>query len=267
MKYFLKRKITHILFISIGLLSLINVAHASQVMTPTIININNNAQINIALSSEDINRIFVQNQKITSINAPSGLLSGHNDSSGSIYANIHGDTPFTAFISTNLGLHFSLLIMPKSEPGQTIEFISNQIQPKNNVIVKKTVIVNHSMPAQTYEQSESYEKTVVDLIKEVMQQKTPPGYTNISPKAFSQIGILTVSSDVAQNSGLTQSVKAGFLGGQLAVRVLKVVNNTSKPVQLIANAFYSPGIRAVAISQEYVPAGGKTYVFEVVSND
>src|SRR3990167_2295355 len=267
MTYFLKRKISSLIFMTSGLFLLIGNAQASQVMTHTVIDINNNAQINIALSSEDINRIFVKNQKITSINAPSGLLTGHNDSSGSIYANINGDTPFTAFISTNLGMHFSLLIMPKSEPGQTIEFKSNQIQPKSNVIIKKTVIVNHSMPAQTYEQSESYEKTVVNLIKQVMLQKTPPGYTNISPKAFSQIGIFTVSDNVAQNSGLTQSVKAGFLGGQLAVRVLKVVNNTSNPVQLIANEFYNPGVRAVAISQEYLPKGGKTYVFEVVSND
>ena len=167
MKYFL-RKITNSLLATTGFFLFMVNAQASQVMTPNMITIKNNAQINITLSSVDINRIFVKDQKITSIDAPSGLLTGNNDKSGSIYANINGQTPFTAFISTNEGLHFSLLIMPKSEPGQTVEFISTQVVPAKIIVPKTMVIVNHSMQAQTYEQSGSYEKTLVNLIKEVM---------------------------------------------------------------------------------------------------
>ena len=71
---------------------------------------------------------------------------------------------------------------------------------------------------------------MVRLIKDVMIQKTPSGYTEILPKAFSQIPIFTVSSNVANSNGLEQSVVGGFLGGELAVRVVSVTNETSKPV-------------------------------------
>lgn len=160
-------------------------------------------------------------------------------------------------------MHFSLLITPKSEPGQTIEFQATGFSNQNQ---KSAPIVHHSVVAQAYEQSSSYEKTLVHLIRDVMLQKTPPGYTQISPKAFSQVQALTIPDSVVQGSYLSQSVKAGFLGGAFAVRVVSVTNNSSHSVQLTANQFYNPGVRAVAISQEYVQSGGKTYVFEVVSN-
>ncbi|EKD92154.1 MAG: conjugal transfer protein TraK, partial [uncultured bacterium] len=114
-------------------------ASALQVMAPTVISITQNAQINIDLSNTDINKIFVYGQKITAITKPDAIFNSNNDSSGNVYATISGDNPFTAFISTDQGLHFSLLITPKAEPGQTIEFqatgFSNQSQSQKNTTI------------------------------------------------------------------------------------------------------------------------------------
>ena len=243
-------------------------ANAEQVMPPTSISISQNAQVNIDLSNTDINKIFVNGQKITAITKPDNVFNSNNDASGNVYATISGNSPFTAFVSTDQGLHFSLLITPKSEPGQTIEFLPTGFSNKNsgNKAQKNAPIVHHSVVAAAFEQSSSYEKTLVNLIRDVMLQRIPPGYTAISSNAFSQISQFVVSSTVTAVSGLTEKVQAGFLGGALAVRVLSVKNASSKPVELLANQFYNPGVRAVAISQEYLQSGGKTFVFEVVSN-
>src|SRR3990167_9896154 len=72
---------------------------ADNIINPRIIVITQNSEVPLDLSTRDANRIFVENQKITSINAPEGELTGHNDSSGSIYVNINSSAPFTAFIS------------------------------------------------------------------------------------------------------------------------------------------------------------------------
>ena len=238
-------------------------AENAEVLKPNVIAINPNAQVNIELSNTDINRIFVKNEKITSIDAPGNLLTARNDNTGNIYSNINGKSPFTAFVSTNLGLHFSLLISPKSVPGQTVEFDAPILQSKP---VDRTVVIQHNANAQGFEQSAPYERTLVRLLKDVMIQKTPAGYTEILPKAFSQIPIFSVSSNVANSNGLEQSVVGGYLGGELAVRVISVKNDTSKPVQLYENQFYAPGVRAVSISNEDLGANGKTTVFEVISN-
>src|SRR3989338_9379044 len=118
-------------------------ALASQVMAPTVILIQQNAQINIDLSDTDINKIFVNGQKITAITKPDTIFNSNNDSSGNVYATILGDNPFTAFISTDQGLHFSLLITPKAEPGRTIEFKPTGFS-KNK---KLAPVVHHSVAA------------------------------------------------------------------------------------------------------------------------
>lgn len=233
---------------------------------PTVIAIDPNSQASVNLSKTDINRLYVHGEKITAINFPGSMLSAHNDSSGGIYVNTNSNAPFTTFISTNMGLHFSMLVIPKSIPGQTIKFIAPIPKTTPNQNQKNTAVIQHSAHAYDFEKSAPYERTLIRLIKVVELGNTPPGYTNIAPKAFSQISIFNVPNSVGKIGGLSQSVEAGFLGGSLAVRVLSVKNTISKPVELFENEFYSPGVRAIAIQQEYLKSNATTNVFEVISN-
>lgn len=264
----MNNKFFKILFLSIltVLTSSISYASSDNVTEPTVISINSNSQASVNLSETDINRLYVKDQKITSINFPDDALTSNNDASGAIYINLKINSPFTAFITTNLGLHFSLIIIPKSIPGKIIKFIAPIPKVSKEENQKGTVVIQHNSDAYAFEQSAPYERTLIRLIKDVELQKTPPGYTNIASKAFSQIGIFNLSGSVGNNAGLSQTVEAGFLGGELAVRVLKITNTTSKPVELFENEFYADGVRAVAIQQEYLKSNANTYVFEVVSN-
>ena len=241
-------------------------ALTDKLIAPTVIAIDPNSQASVNLSKTDINRLYVQGEKITAINFPGSQLTAHNDASGGIYVNTNSNAPFTAFISTNMGLHFSLLVIPKSVPGQTIKFVAPILNTESNQNKKTTVVIQRNPDAIDFEKSAPYERTLISLIKVVELGETPPGYTNIAPKAFSQIGIFNVADSVGNNAGLSQSVESGFLGGSLAVRVLSVKNTTSKPIEVSENEFYSPGVRAVAIAQEYLKSNATTNVFEVISN-
>lgn len=264
----MNNKFFKILFLSIltVLTSSISFASSDNVTEPTVISINSNSQASVNLSETDINRLYVKDQKITSINFPDGALTSNNDASGAIYINLKINSPFTAFITTNVGLHFSLIIIPKSIPGKIIKFIAPTPKVSKEENQKSTVVIQHNSDAYAFEQSAPYERTLIRLIKAVELGNTPPGYTNIAAKAFSQIGIFNVPNSVGKNSSLSQSIEAGFLGGSLAVRVLSVKNTTSKPVELFENEFYSPGVRAIAIQKEYLKSNAKTNVFEVISN-
>lgn len=254
--FFFNKKL--IFFISCLLCCLlINVGYATQIIKPQQVVIHNNVQANVSLSNKDINRVFVRGEKITAIDAPNGLLSAHNDSSGSIYLNIYGSTPFTAFVTTNNGLHFSLLILPKSEPGKTIEFKVTGYSPKQ---VKNYSHFNRQ--PNEIEKRSPYQKLLVELIRQTMLGKVPPGYSAISASAFSKIPMFKTNSI----TGISQKVSAGFIGGQLAIRIVKVSNITHRGKRLYANEFYTPLVRAVAISQQYIPKGSNTYVYEVISN-
>ena len=236
----------------------VSLANAAITVAPVSIQVANDQQAQINLSNEDINRVFVQGDKISRFNAPNRRLVAHNDQSGSIYMNVYGKTPFTAFVTTQKGRHFSLLIIPKSKPGVTVRFIPTSPAFSH--------YVNHSRSAKRFEQSTPYEKTLINLLRDTLLQKTPAGYSAISASNFSSIPIFKVSKYCNKQKLLSEQVVAGFLGGELAVRVIKISNTSNHTISLYANDFYRPGVRAVAIAHDMIPARQSTDVYEVISN-
>ena len=225
---------------------------------PQQVRIKNEERAQVSLSSQDINKIYVDNDKITAISAPHGRLTSNNDSSGSLYLTVNGEAPFTCYISTEKERHFSLWVIPKSIPVATIEFKSQS---------REAIHINHHTDAgRAYESSSPYQKTLVNLLKSSMNNEVPPGYASISPKAFSQVKCLQLINDHTKHAKIKQSVVAGYLGGDLAVRIIEVKNKTRHALTLSEQGFYSPMVRAVAISQPYLGGHQVTYVYEVVSN-
>ena len=235
-----------------------NCVIASASLAPLSINIANDEQANISLSSEDMNRLFVNNDKIISVNAPNSRLIAQNDQSGSIYINVTGVTPFTAFVTTESGRHFSILVMPKRVPGVTVRFMPTT--------PSATHYITHSAAGQKLEDSTPYENTLVALLKDAMLQQVPPGYSSIAPSAFSSIPVFAIPPYLDAKKTLAEKVVSGSLGGELGLRVIELDNKSRHNITLVASNFYMPGVRAVAIDSEYVPGHKSTYIYEVISN-
>ena len=92
-----------------------------------------------------------------------------------------------------------------------------------------------------FESSLPYEKTLVSLLQEVMLGRTPSGYVAISARAFEKIAVLHVPRYLGGRHFLSERVVSGFLGGALAVRVVKLTNESNHGVVLVARDFYFIG--------------------------
>lgn len=227
---------------------------------PLAIRIANEHQVSVALSNQDINRVVVAHDKITRVNAPAHRLVAHNDPSGALFVNVIGSAPFSAFITTEHGRTFSLFVLPKSEPGVTLRFIPT------------TPVARHTPPPPSHatervESSSSYQQTLIQLIRDMVLQRIPPGYSAIAPRAFVHVAALAVPRYLLRKRFLSEQVVAGFLGGALAVRIVRVTNRSRHHVTLVAREFYAPGVRAVAIATPTVAPRQSTLLYEVVSND
>src|SRR3989339_1330495 len=77
---------------------------------PTVIQLENNESASVVLSDTNINRILVVNDEITHLTCPQNLCAAEHhssDTSGAFYVNLMTQSPFTVFVSTNSGRHFS----------------------------------------------------------------------------------------------------------------------------------------------------------------
>ena len=213
-------------------------------VAPTKINFNKNEQISVALSKDNINRVFVKGDKIVSINAPDGFLTATNDPSGSAYVNVLYPRTFSAFVSTLSGNHFSMLVLPRSEPGQTVELISN----------------GGNSTAKHWEKSSSYQVLLIKLIKDVLNNKTPDGYD------YTQIKQSKPYESYRFRGAYYLIPQGVFTGDKLAVKVFLADNRSDYPVKIIPNELYGPGVRAIATTSQSLAPHAQTKVYEVIDN-
>jgi type-F conjugative transfer system secretin TraK len=115
-----------------------------------------NATINLTLSLTDINRIAIFQDKILSINGPTGLYSAKNDANGAAYITLLGTNPFMLFISTVKGHNVSLFVRPQK-------------------VIGKTIVLTPTTPVKIGEHKEiaaSYQKTLVAFINGMITKET-----------------------------------------------------------------------------------------------
>jgi conjugal transfer pilus assembly protein TraK len=109
------------------------------VQAQTGLRVKENETIELTLSRNDFNRFFVEDDKITTLRFPENYLGVENDKDGSVYVSVKYDKPFTLFVTTEKGTHFSAVIKLSDTLGQTIGFsainprvekIKGELKPK-----------------------------------------------------------------------------------------------------------------------------------------
>ena len=203
------------------------------------INLKNNEQSEVSLSYIDTNRIFVNQSEITEIHGPQQRFVVKNDESGSIYLTPNGQNPFTLFFDTENKQHFSLLISPKSIPGQTIEV---------------TMPIIKSTKMSSYAQNQ-FEYQIESLVRGAISNNLPEGYS-----------CTTIKNAKAQKifgGGFVSELTNVCSGESLTLSTYIIKNNTHRMKRLNPSYFYHDGIASVALQHENVKSGGKTVVYEV----
>ncbi|QLZ68939.1 type-F conjugative transfer system secretin TraK [Legionella sp. PC1000] len=94
------------------------------VVASNTIPIKDNSDISLTLSQGNYNRILVKNDKIIEAVFPEKTMAIKRDEQdGSVYIMLAATNPFTLFLTTEAGRHFSLTLTSEESLGKTIELI------------------------------------------------------------------------------------------------------------------------------------------------
>lgn len=206
-----------------------------------------NDTIPIKLSSLNLNRLVVKDDKITTLSCPVGFCTtkgNNNDKSGSITIKLNIALPFTAHISTKKGRNFALFITPKATPAIVSEF-----KASNSHITKKSV----------FTRGFDYPVEIATLTKEMILwsrfKKPISGFKMhpVDPESLPK----TNSSDLAI---IPQTV---FVGADYSAIIYKIKNNTKDEMKITTAQFYSYAARSASVSKDKLAPSEEALLYVV----
>lgn len=193
--------------------------------------------IEISLSKNEYNRVYVVNDKIKGAHFSNKNLTIQNETDGSVYIDLLQDLPTTVFFDTQKGHHFAALIKPLDALGQTVKLTAKSASPRARVVEKDT----------------GYEQMITNIVKAMKTNSIPEGYgLKKSYSSYKNLGF-----------GLRQKTSQTLIGDGLVGETVEVYNASKKSVQLNEQWFADKKTRAVSLSQNALLPKHSTQVFVV----
>ena len=197
-------------------------------------------EVSANISSTGLNRIAIENDKITGIKGTAGEFEYDKDTeNGQIFIKPIEvkDKPIYVFLTSESGNTYSLSLT------------TSEVSPENIILVP----VDKPKPTNG-EQSTSYESTLKQLISAMHTQSSIEGYA---------IEGVKVRLPKIQNAKVTHV--QSYMNSKLQGEILEVTNNSSESINLAELEFYYDGVRAVAIVDRVLEAKQSTRVYVVRS--
>lgn len=189
-----------------------------------------NAMLDVSISSNSLNRIFVTTDRIVETYGIEGSFKIEKDEEqGSVFiipTAFYKSSPFNIFIKTEHGHHYALHLKPADIESQTIA-----LKPLSPATIQ----------AKRWEISSPYETTLIDLIKDMVIEKTPEGYAVIS---------LGYDQPTQTKHPLSFRLMTIYRGDRLEGQVWQVKNNAAHDVQLEPQYFDDERILAAAFNKK-----------------
>lgn len=131
----------------------------------TKVEVTENGNVEIAISKDNFNRLVVEHDQITQARYPSKRVITQYDKDGSLYLDARDDRPFTLFVTTKKGKHFSATVKVKEVLGQTVSFHQKQrLNPKSRK--NRVESINHA-------------RKLSHLLKSTIEERDVKGYESI----------------------------------------------------------------------------------------
>ncbi|MFB9214240.1 type-F conjugative transfer system secretin TraK [Vibrio sinaloensis] len=200
--------------------------------------------IPLSLSSININRLVVKNDRILSIVCPKGFCTSagnQKDASGSITLKINIQLPFTAHLTTEKGRLFALFITPKATPALVTEFSWTDAYKEQESVIERSADYPAAMIALTKAMMRHvHDGTPISGFKRhVVDQKT-------LPKDENKLAIIP---------------KTVFVGKSYSGIIYHVKNQGTEDVSLTTAQFYSYSARAAALDSYSLKPGQSTTLY------
>lgn len=194
------------------------------------ISVKDNGEFALTLSQSNFNRLLIKNDKILDFAFPDKAMEIKRDEQdGSVYVALGKTEPFTLFLTTESGRHYSVTVNGEESLGKTIELVPHE------AVLAKVAPLNKSAT----QNKAQVPNEQIALINHMEHHEPVNGY-----KVKRQFG-----SAQRLQGGLTLLPKETWEGGKLKGEVIEVYNMSKKNMELTESWFANEGVKVIKLSQ------------------
>lgn len=216
-------------FIIGSLLALLTFESVGQTTLP----VHDNSDVTLNLSQANFNRLFMKNDIILDFAFPKGAMDIQRDKGdGSVYILPLSPNPFTLFLTTQAGHHFSITVLGEEALGKTIELVAPKLESKPSFAKAAPV----RTPKIT---QDSHSDSMLEIIKHMELKEHMPGMKVSHP--FGRVERL--------GAGLSLIPKEVWSGAGVEATRLEVYNASNKELNLLPQWFEGKDVTAMKLSQ------------------
>lgn len=201
--------------------------------------VQDNSTVSATVSSNDITRITVKDDRIKRLRGNKGAYLHENDEEkGEVFLQPSQSKAFTVLLETEKGKHFTLLLNPLNVPGDTLMLIS-QGESENKMPEKNDIEMS----------------VLFHLVKAMHQGIVPEGYQ------------LHKTSKAYPLKNLKARLLSVYSNDILQGEVFEIENNSNVNVTLLEQDFYKPKTRIISIASRVLHPWQKTTLYRVVQDE
>lgn len=210
------------------------------------ISVKNNSDIALTLSNNNYNRIMVKDDKIMeAVFLPNTMGIKQDEKDGSVYVVLKTTNPFTLFLTTEAGRHFSVTLNGEESLGKTIE-----LAPAPVVTANKTNPIKTN--PKTIEQV-AVPEAILAMLNHMEQQKP-----------FADVRVKRHWGGVERwSKGLTLKPRESWDGKLLKGETIELYNGGKESLDLAQEWFAKEGTLAIKFSQPSIKPGEKAMLYRV----
>lgn len=201
--------------------------------------VKDNTDVQLTLSGSNYNRLLIHQDKIMDAVFPEGAMALKSDEQdGSVYILLNRQEPFTLFLTTEAGRHFSLTLSGEESLGKTIE-LKPEMTPVRAALKKEVVAAKPN--------------GALDLLQLMKAKQQKPGVT---------VGHI-YGQAIRMGRGLTLLPREQWKAGVFSGETLEVYNGGNEPLTLSSSDFITQDVKAISLSQATIPPKGRAMLYRV----
>ncbi|HHT9922941.1 TPA: type-F conjugative transfer system secretin TraK [Legionella pneumophila] len=209
--------------------------------------VKDNSDIALTLAQNNYNRLVVKNDKIMeAVFPPNAMAIKRDEQDGSVYVMLAAANPFTLFLTTEAGRHFSVTINGEESLGKTIELV-----PVLPVIAASKIKVTKTH--QKIITQEAVPEAILAMLTHMEQQKP-----------FADVNVKRQFGKVERwSKGLTLLPKESWEGKLIKGETIELYNGGKEPLELAQEWFAKEGTLAIKFSKPSIKPGERAMLYRV----
>ncbi|WP_131784076.1 type-F conjugative transfer system secretin TraK [Legionella gresilensis] len=210
--------------------------------------VKDNSELAVTLATNNYNRLVVKNDKIVeAVFPPNSMAIRRDEQDGSVYVMLSAAHPFTLFLTTEAGRHFSVTLTGEEALGKTIELIPEQSKP---------TIVRGNFTAKSNPKTMSHAaipEAILAMLTHMEQQKP-----------FADVKVKRQWGHVERwSKGLTLVPRESWQGNLLKGEAIELYNGGKAALTLSEDWFVKAETLAVKVSKANLNPGEHAMLYRV----